>query len=292
MELISICIPAYCNPQGIRRALESISMQTYRNYEVVITDDTPDNSITDIVGEFIHIFTIRYFHNEIRLGSPENFNRAIDLSRGSYIKILCHDDWFTHENSLAEFVSMLDNRTDVDLAFCLSQDVNFFDRSVSVRPLPRGFLRRLQNDYRIIFPRNFIGSPSATIFRRKIGIRFDSRLKWVVDILFYADILKKNHSIAFFNKPLVNIGVENPLQMTSLVKNNKALELFEWFYAYRKIYSATTVRPVVLYIFFRLIKKYKIQSTSEIPDFDLLPIGMQRIIKFFIWILNSLSFSK
>lgn len=291
-KLVSICIPAYSNPTGLRRALESISTQAYRNFEVIITDDTPDCSVGVVADEFAHIFSVRYFHNTLRLGSPENFNKAISLARGDYIKILCHDDWFFDGNSLSEFVSMLDNQNDADLGFCLSRNVHLSDGDATTRPLPRGFLRHLQNDYRVIFPRNFIGSPSATIFRRRNKIYFDPHLKWVVDILCYADILRENKSVAFVNKPLINIGVGNPGQMTNMVRNDKSVELFEWFYVYRKIYSTLVLRPSIIFIFFRLMKKYNVRSTSEIPDFNLLPAGLMRLIKILIWLPDVFSIAK
>lgn len=38
---VSICIPAYGNPEGIRRLLDSIAGQTYTDFEIIITDDSP-----------------------------------------------------------------------------------------------------------------------------------------------------------------------------------------------------------------------------------------------------------
>ena len=46
MSRVSICIPAYRNPDGIKRLLSSIVSQTYQDYEVVISDDTPEQDKT------------------------------------------------------------------------------------------------------------------------------------------------------------------------------------------------------------------------------------------------------
>ena len=47
MPKISICVPAYKNPSGIARLLASVKAQTYEDYEVILTDDTPDESVRD-----------------------------------------------------------------------------------------------------------------------------------------------------------------------------------------------------------------------------------------------------
>ena len=40
--LISICIPAYKHPDFLKRLLDSISIQSFRDFEVIISDDSPD----------------------------------------------------------------------------------------------------------------------------------------------------------------------------------------------------------------------------------------------------------
>ena len=42
---ISICIPAYKHVDYLQRLLDSILIQTYKNFEIIITDDRPDNSV-------------------------------------------------------------------------------------------------------------------------------------------------------------------------------------------------------------------------------------------------------
>jgi len=45
---ISICIPAYKNVGFLERLLHSISIQSFADYEVVITDDSPDDSVKNL----------------------------------------------------------------------------------------------------------------------------------------------------------------------------------------------------------------------------------------------------
>ena len=45
MVKVSICVPAYKNPVGVERLLESVKVQSFTDYEVVVTDDSPDGSV-------------------------------------------------------------------------------------------------------------------------------------------------------------------------------------------------------------------------------------------------------
>jgi glycosyltransferase involved in cell wall biosynthesis len=107
MTKVSICIPAYKQVQFLRVTLESILSQRFTDYEVNITDDSPDDSVEQLVKEFLLDGRIRYSHNPKQLGSPENWNECIRSARGELIKIMHHDDHFTDADSLGRFVDML-----------------------------------------------------------------------------------------------------------------------------------------------------------------------------------------
>ena len=49
VPFISICIPAYKNTTYVGRLLDSISEQTFTDYEVVVTDDSPDDSVKNFL---------------------------------------------------------------------------------------------------------------------------------------------------------------------------------------------------------------------------------------------------
>src|SRR5438309_1205572 len=42
---ISICIPAYKRTAYLKRLLDSVAIQTYTDFEVIVSDDSPDNSV-------------------------------------------------------------------------------------------------------------------------------------------------------------------------------------------------------------------------------------------------------
>ena len=88
---ISICIPAYKRADYLDRLLKSIAVQSFKNFEVIITDDSPDESLLLLTQLYKKQLPIYYKRNLEALGTPENWNEGIRLARGQWIKIM-HDD--------------------------------------------------------------------------------------------------------------------------------------------------------------------------------------------------------
>ena len=181
---VSVCIPAYRQPDHIRRALESVLRQTGVSFEVVITDDTPDDAVQRVVAGCDEDPCVRYFRNPVRLGSPGHWNEAVRLAKGEYIKVLHHDDYLTETDSLRKYVALLDDHPESDLAFSASLVwmVDTDERWVH-RPTA-GQLRELAIRPQRLFGGNIIGSPSAVIYRRTVTQLFDPRLIWLADVDF------------------------------------------------------------------------------------------------------------
>ncbi len=228
---VSICIPAYEYAKGLQRALESVFTQDLDDFEVIITDDSRDDSIADAVNSTYKDRVI-YAKNPVILGSPENWNESVRMAKGEYIKILHHDDWFTYPDSLRQYVEMLDSDPSVDLAFSGSMQVNAgISKS---RAITVGQAEAIKADPDTLFTGNHIGSPSAVMFRRARMQEFDKKLKWLVDVELYIRMLRANGKFVYTEKPLVSIGV-GPSQITNACVSDRELNMREYSYVYEKL---------------------------------------------------------
>ncbi|NEQ65708.1 MAG: glycosyltransferase family 2 protein [Symploca sp. SIO2D2] len=98
--LVSIGIPTYNRPQGLRRALESIIKQTYQNLEIIVSDNCSVEEETAketeagmIVREFMaKDERIQYFRQEENIGLFYNKKFLFEVSHGEYFTWLCDDD--------------------------------------------------------------------------------------------------------------------------------------------------------------------------------------------------------
>lgn len=90
----SIIIPVYNVEKYIRKCMQTVMEQTFRDYEVIVVDDeTPDNSMA-IVEEFARQYPgmIKIIHQKnTRQGGARN--RGVREARGEYILFVDSDDY-------------------------------------------------------------------------------------------------------------------------------------------------------------------------------------------------------
>lgn len=266
MPKVSICIPAYKQPSLLRLALESVFIQTFTDFEIVITDDSPDNSVAIVIAEFGQHANLRYYKNNSRKGSPENWNETVRLASGELIKILHHDDWFSDKNSLAEFVKMLDDNPQADFAFSASIICDLSNKIKWVHQVSPHQIKKLRHNPSILFLNNVvgIGAPSATIFRKKVAETFDPQLKWVVDIDFYIRVLKNNSNFSYSEKPLICTSDASSNRITNECLDNKRIQIFEWLYLYKKVANDKIPFHKTCKFLFELFDKYGVRTIGDI----------------------------
>jgi len=95
---VSIGVPVYNGARYLEQALESLLAQTYRDIEIVVSD----NASTDGTQEIIRRVAdqdprVRYSLNDTNRGLVWNHRRVMAMSRGEYFMFAPHDDWFARE---------------------------------------------------------------------------------------------------------------------------------------------------------------------------------------------------
>ena len=91
--LISICIPTYNGEKYLQEALDSVKNQTYKNIEVIISDDQSQDRTIEIcqqLKEEVDFPVFIYSHKPNGIGA--NWNHCIEKTNGEYIKFLFQDD--------------------------------------------------------------------------------------------------------------------------------------------------------------------------------------------------------
>lgn len=280
MPKVSICIPTYNNLEAFERCLESVLMQNFQDYEVVITDDSSNNDIELYLHRHSHLKNIFYYKNSTALGSPENWNEAMRKATGDYIKILHHDDFFTYNHSLQIFVDLLDNNPESDFAFVASRNFDLKKNTVLSYNKPSSSkIEEIKKNPLILLNNNFIGAPSATIFRRLEYLSFDGNTIWFVDIDFYIQIITKNRSIKYNSTDAISVGGGDS-RITEQVENNKEINIFEFFYLLNKWNLKKLKNSDFENSTYLLLKKFNIKSSKEIRSLnykDSLPQDINRI---------------
>jgi len=93
MKLVSIVMTTYNGEKFIRKQLDSIVNQTYKNLEIIICDDCSSDNTIDIIKAYQKKDKrIKLYINEKNLGFTKNFEKAISLCNGDYIALADQDD--------------------------------------------------------------------------------------------------------------------------------------------------------------------------------------------------------
>ncbi|HBX1716188.1 TPA: glycosyltransferase, partial [Klebsiella pneumoniae subsp. pneumoniae] len=97
---VSVYIPTHNRPLFLERALQSLEKQTYRNFQVIVSDDgsSVDNFkiVQNIIGKYNSSFSdLVLLRSEIPQGACHARNKAIEASDGYYVTGLDDDDEFT-----------------------------------------------------------------------------------------------------------------------------------------------------------------------------------------------------
>ena len=92
--LVSVGIPTYNRPEGLKRTLENITQQTYKNLEIIISDNCSVGSETKeiIRGFAANDKRINFFLHEKNFGPAFNFQFVLDKANGEYFMWAADDD--------------------------------------------------------------------------------------------------------------------------------------------------------------------------------------------------------
>jgi glycosyltransferase involved in cell wall biosynthesis len=114
---VSIGLPIYNGERYVKHSVESLLAQTYRDLEVIISDNASTDGTERICRELASRDSrVRYCRTDKNSGASINFNRVFAMATGEYFKWAAHDDVCATE-FLARCVGVLDEHPDVVLCY-------------------------------------------------------------------------------------------------------------------------------------------------------------------------------
>jgi glycosyltransferase involved in cell wall biosynthesis len=103
---VSIIVNCLNGQQFLREALDSVSCQTFSDWEVVFWDNASTDDSAVIASSHDH--RVRYFRSHVTTTLGEARRRAVEQARGELVAFLdCDDVWFPH--TLETLVSAMDS---------------------------------------------------------------------------------------------------------------------------------------------------------------------------------------
>tara|TARA_A100001015_G_C14332996_1_gene460074 strand:+ start:63 stop:482 length:420 start_codon:yes stop_codon:yes gene_type:complete len=113
-QLVSIIMPVFNSSKFLGSAIESVLVQTYHEWELIICDDgSTDNSVSIAKNYAFRDSRISVIQNKNDRGAPGARNSCLDVASGRYIAFLDADDLW------------LKNKLELQISFMESNNYTF-----------------------------------------------------------------------------------------------------------------------------------------------------------------------
>jgi glycosyltransferase involved in cell wall biosynthesis len=189
MSFFSIAMPTYSKDGSgldfLKFNFNILKNQTFKDFEVVISDNSDNDDVEKICNEYKSFLNIKYLKNPSKNKSyiSPNLNNALRNCKGKWIKVLFMDDFLYDENSLKKHYDTLISDHFIKwliTSFCHSNDGYNFYRKYDPKM-----------SHNIWSGNNTLGNPSNLTIKNEDLIYFDENLNWLVDCEYYHRLFLK-----------------------------------------------------------------------------------------------------
>lgn len=189
-DLISIIIPTYNRANLLIETLESLSAQSYTNWECILVDDGSTSDNIGIIRKYIRKDKRIKLYQRDSFGQPKGANACrnigIDLATGEFIIFFDSDDLFLL-TTLGNRLKYFQKHPDYD--FIVFQTTSFFEKQNGT---PMLFTKEKENYLHAFLshdlPWNTLGPMLKSSFVKN-SVRFDLKMPRLQDPDFYTGLL-------------------------------------------------------------------------------------------------------
>ena len=137
--LVSIGVTCYNRPDGLRHTLECLTNQTYKNIEIVVSDNASPNPSVQWVGyEFAYRDPrVKYYRQAKNMGGMYNAKFVLKNSHGKYFMFACDDDGW--DPKYVEFLLKEHLSHDCALSMAGTTFVDNDKNEIAPLPIPNWF---------------------------------------------------------------------------------------------------------------------------------------------------------
>jgi glycosyltransferase involved in cell wall biosynthesis len=260
---ISICIPTYKRADLLKKLLDSIQTQTFRNFETIICDNSPDDSVKELVSSYPDMLPISYEKNTPAVSATENCNKTMRRAKAQWVKVMHDDDWFATTTALQQFADAA-LHSGKDFIFCASTQIALDTNKTEDHSLSDERKKMLNDTVFSLFYLNVIGHPSVVMHRKDLALEYDAAFNWVLDVDYYIRYINAHNGFHYISEKLVNIG-KTPGQESNKYYKNKLVEIPEYFTMLAKYRSDLALtNQYVFHLVWNMLKRYHIKNTGDI----------------------------
>lgn len=220
--MVSIIITTYKRePKIVRRAIESVIAQTYKDWELWVIDDSPAdyelrNNVKDIFEYYKNDCRINYFQQAKNSGACAARNVGINLSKGEFLAFLDDDDEWIATKLEKQVNKFLSSPVETGLIYCgcfLKNDVNQSITTAKTNYIKGNIFSELTHE-------NYLGGASFPLIKKscleKVGL-FDPQMLSCQDLDLWLRI-SREFLIDYVEEPLVIYHMHEGEQITKCIE--------------------------------------------------------------------------
>jgi glycosyltransferase involved in cell wall biosynthesis len=257
--LVSIITPSYNTAKFIVKTIQSVVLQTYPFWEMIIVDDCSTDNTLEIVRNYIdnyHEKRIKLLVNKNNCGAAISRNKALRESKGNWIAFLDSDDLWKPEKLASQISFMEEN--DYMFSYTIYERIDENDKNLHIFCSgPETVTKRKM--YQYCYP----GCLTVMYDANKIGIVQVENIKKNNDYAIWLKICKKANCYL----------LKENLASYRVRKNSISHDsFFKKFKSHLDLFHICDEKPIILSLwfscwnmFFGLLKKQKYEIV-EVPQ--------------------------
>ena len=205
---IDIILPNYNSSKFLKQTLNSIIMQTYKNWKLIIIDDCSDNKTKNILKKYSKDKRIKMFWLKKNNGAGFCRNYGIKKSKSPYVAFIDSDDVWKKNKLEKQIIFMKKN----NYSFSYTNYETFGDKKKVIVP-------PLKFDYESFINNTSIGTSTMMIKRKELrNIKFTNS-KICEDYYFKCKLLKRVKFAFCLNEFLTRYRIRRNSMQSSNIKN-------------------------------------------------------------------------
>lgn len=270
--LVSIIVITYNSSKYVLETLQSAKEQTYKNVELIISDDCSTDNTTKLCENWIVANKHRFIRSNLILSSKNtgiaaNCNRGLKDATGDWVKFIAGDD-ILKDSCISDCIEFISNSCDEvkvlsgrvkefsNVIKNIDFDNNFID---NMDPF---FMKTARQQYSLLLKANRILAPAVLIKRSLLNSMngFDERYPMLEDYPFWLKVTENGVRIHGFSKIITfyrvhDESVYNSAFLRTYIVNPfyEHLERFERDYVYKRLNYAQKLERRCRYARYRLI---------------------------------------
>jgi glycosyltransferase involved in cell wall biosynthesis len=231
-KLISVIITAYNTEKYIAEAIESVLVQTYPHFELILVDDGSTDKTLAIMQEYQKRDKRIMIDSHENMGMGPSSNRAIKMAKGEYIARLDADDRMLPKR-LEVQVDYLKKHPEVNMVSCLAEYMNEKGQNFGIiQKMPT--YNNAEDANKSLEQGNLIGCPHAgfmatkEVFESVNGYR---NLPCYIDVDLFTRMVEKGNHLVILPEVFLHYRLHNSSVTVKSGKKLLAQQTRDWLRA-------------------------------------------------------------